>query len=318
MKRHEVWQAEYRADRYMAHLNKEELEQRAKDVFINVLVVTRENKISTNPLDEGGLLWMILWTHVLEEFALRYGPYPSGFQNGFIRDVALPRPDTELAKKVSTALSQVDLKETNSKRFLFKYGRLEHLIPARNEGIFRISPASYYDDPSLNPAIRDRELELYIQPPPSKLKLHVIDEKSGKIKSTLNPIGNKITLSTGADYHVFCMARALLPRLFLDFEVDACLLIKDMDLFTDAVYEAVRRETNAAAGMTASVGYIDPLHMHDVDKVDIHFHKHFRYAYQKEHRIVWFERNQQEKLLPLTIRLGDLSSMCEIIKINLI
>jgi hypothetical protein len=42
--------------------------------------------------------------------------------------------------------------------FLVKYGLREYLEPALREGRIRVSPASRYADPSLNPAIRDNEL----------------------------------------------------------------------------------------------------------------------------------------------------------------
>lgn len=43
MKRQDVWIMEYHKRRYMAHLNREELEQRAKDIMLNQLVLTEKN-----------------------------------------------------------------------------------------------------------------------------------------------------------------------------------------------------------------------------------------------------------------------------------
>jgi hypothetical protein len=51
-------------------------------------VVTEENKIGLPPIDGEGHHWMVTWTHVLEEFVLRYGPYPAGFDEGFARGLA--------------------------------------------------------------------------------------------------------------------------------------------------------------------------------------------------------------------------------------
>jgi hypothetical protein len=39
-----------------------------------------------------GEAWMVLFTHLLEEFGLRYGPYPNGFTNGFMRSAPMPIP----------------------------------------------------------------------------------------------------------------------------------------------------------------------------------------------------------------------------------
>ena len=63
----------------MEHLKEGDLQQRAKDVFINLTLLNEESKISPPKLSSDTEKWMILWTHVLEEFVIRFGPYPAGF-----------------------------------------------------------------------------------------------------------------------------------------------------------------------------------------------------------------------------------------------
>lgn len=74
MKRHEMWRGQYRSRRYIEHLTDDEVRQRAKDVFLNMLVITEEAKIGLPPINPESTCWMILWTHVLEEFVIRFGP----------------------------------------------------------------------------------------------------------------------------------------------------------------------------------------------------------------------------------------------------
>lgn len=74
MKRHEMWRGQYRSRRYVEHLADDEVRQRAKDVFLNMLVITEEAKIGLPPINPESTCWMILWTHVLEEFVIRFGP----------------------------------------------------------------------------------------------------------------------------------------------------------------------------------------------------------------------------------------------------
>ena len=43
--------------------------------------------------------------------------------------------------------------------YLLKFGHKQHITDMIEKGVLRISPAESYDDPSLNPAIADREYE---------------------------------------------------------------------------------------------------------------------------------------------------------------
>jgi len=53
MKRHEMWRGQYRSRRYIEHLTDEEVRQRAKDVFLNMLVITEEAKIVGSNVGSG-------------------------------------------------------------------------------------------------------------------------------------------------------------------------------------------------------------------------------------------------------------------------
>jgi hypothetical protein len=65
------WRQDYRLDRYLEHLSLDELEQRVRDIFTNVSVLSEDGKLSLPPVEKGTGYWMQLFTHVLEEFALR-------------------------------------------------------------------------------------------------------------------------------------------------------------------------------------------------------------------------------------------------------
>ena len=75
--RHEVWREHYRLDRYMNHLNQADLDQRMEHVFSNLSVLTHEGKIGLLPVNDKNEQWMILWTHLLEEYGLRSISIPS-------------------------------------------------------------------------------------------------------------------------------------------------------------------------------------------------------------------------------------------------
>lgn len=56
-----------------------------------MITLTPQAKIGLeSPKDPEAQRFMLKWTQVLEEMQLRYGPYPNGFANGFIREQPLP------------------------------------------------------------------------------------------------------------------------------------------------------------------------------------------------------------------------------------
>jgi hypothetical protein len=306
----EIWKKQYRNNRYMENLSQDELKQRAKDVFLNNLILTGDCKIGLPPVNEEGQYWMCCWTHVLEEFFLRYGPAPAGY-NGCFKEVKIPDPSSPLAKRASECVKKLNLQESG---YIYKYGKSKYMRPAFEKGYFRISPASSYDDPSLNPAIRDKELEIEITINPNLIKINVIDGKTGEPKGSIEPIGNRLNYQSTTDYYVFCLASAFAPRLFLDFENDACLVIKDVDLFFKRMNVHLSNQLAGWLHTARPVNYIDPLNCNPND-IDIYITKHFRYYYQKEFRALWIPRKPENDLSPIDIEMGSLNDICEFIEI---
>jgi hypothetical protein len=99
---------------------------------------------------------MVKWTHALEEFALRYGPYPNCFSDGSIKDAPIVNPTYPASPPAKDAIGSIQencsykLRKNGHLAAMFKYGRI------------RIAPASYYADPSLNNAIQDDELSFLV------------------------------------------------------------------------------------------------------------------------------------------------------------
>lgn len=229
MKLDELWRRQYRSSRYLEHLSREELRQRMKDIVCNMINLNEQGEIVLLPMDGEGEYWVRLWTHVLEESRLRYGQFPTGFTNGFMKDTLVPKatwPGMPNAFKV--------IKERNLKQgtYLVKYGKCKYLRPLFEEGLLKIKPASSYDDSSLNPAIKDSELELNIYSNPSKIKIRLLDKITKKPKKEIKPIGKVThTFYSKTDYYVFCLSSVYDPRLFGDFESDACLIINQPKIF---------------------------------------------------------------------------------------
>lgn len=311
--RHVVWRREYRARRYLERLSREELEQRAKDVFVNLHVLDEQLLYSPPPINNEGQYWMIMWTHVLEEFHIRYGPYPAGFTSGFMQSAALPEYNFEIMPKATSAAKT--LKSARRSR-LFKFGQHQYLRPALERGSIRVAPASSYSDSSLNPAIRDEELQVSFSAPASEVKLEAIDEKTGKSKGLIRPSGNvTFTLQSPTNYYVYCMASAYALRLYGDFEADACLVIHRPKEFNRKLIRGFEAAMPGWKGLTVDVNYFDPLNFNKRQS-DVFALKHFRYSYQKETRLVWLPPAPEMKLDLVYLELGDLSEYCELISLR--
>jgi hypothetical protein len=293
----------------MQYVSHGELLQRLKDILANYLELTAELKIGF-PLSEESKHWMVLITYVLEEIQLRFGSYPAGYPDGFMADAQIPRPG---AARAGQAIEAVRQQAVALGTYLVKYGRSQYLRPAFEQGLIRISPATFYNDPSLNPAIRDDELALSIQGKSDDVKIEVLDKHARESLRTIQPIGN-ITVTTQAqtNYYVYCLSAVLAPRLFLDFDADACLLITEWRSFVERLLRGVAEQLPNWNGFATVVRYIDPLRSM-VAELDPIFGKHFRYTYQREYRVACLPPEPVTELSSLTMQLGSLADCCDLI-----
>ena len=204
---------------------------------------------------------------------------------------------------------------------MVKYGDLKYLRASLKNGIFRISPASSYDDSSLNSARRDAELER-----------HLVDT-AFETTATLGPRGDKFSdeerefyttsVRSAVDYYIFCAAAGYELRLFDDFEANACLVITDSIRFLSRMKDAVKEVLPGWHYGNALVRYIDPVqHLSgrgaiDEQKFSPFLCKHFRYCYQHEVRVAWLPPQpiDQGPLEHLVVTLGNLEDYCELVEL---
>jgi hypothetical protein len=306
IKRQELWQHEYRQRRYLEHATSAELTQRLQDLMNNVCDLTAEGTLAMkNPLEDG--ISIIHFTHLLEELRLRgEGLTPEMMRGGHF--------DGRRYINARRAAELWNGRDLPSSTYLLKFGKLKHLQPLLNVGNFRIAPASYYHDPSLNFAIRDSELEFTqefygakVHHPPNGdfsipreqwIEMPVIGNVKGRV-------------STESDYYIACFSSSYEYRLYDDFEAEGCLLVKDMGRFADSL--RIRME-EILAGWKFSLGavdYRDPYH--PSPSVNIFYCKHFRYAYQREFRFVWEPPTKRTSLKPIYLELGPLDEYCELL-----
>jgi len=296
----------------MEHLEEDDLQQRAKDVFNNLLLLNEESKLSLPPLDSDTERWMILWTHVLEEFVIRFGAYPAGFTSGWMKQVRIPDPRSSIATRAARAVKSTDLPQGE---YFFKYGKSKYLRNALEQGIIRISPASSYNDPSLNPAIRDEEMELSICPWPPEITMKAYDGMTGECKGEIRPKNLVYTSRSRTNYYVYCLSLSFAPRLFFDFDADSCLVIRNPADFQEMILSIFENKMQGWTGGGEKIVYIDPLNCPIVD-VAIFTSKHFRYAYQREYRFVWLPYHPKQILDQVLIEVPRIREYCYLVDLS--
>ena len=307
------WRKEYWTRRYLEDLSDPELRGRGQDALRNLTTINPTGKISALPLDHRWhSFWRMRFVHFLEECVIRFGPYPDGLGKEFIDELRIPNPNS---KRVIAALKALDHSTLVDGKYLVKYGKHEHLERMLHDGTVRISPASAYNDLTLNDAIRDTELEF-------SYRLH--NPAADDVRPYLNGDdvdprlleGSAIITQTAKeDFYLFCVSATYDPRLFDDFDAEACLLITDPVAFCERLIWTVHHGIDARGHAFSAVTYVDPF-TETGKGVHLALRKNARFAYQDELRAVWLTRNSTSPLSPQSVALGCLSDIASLIDLT--
>jgi hypothetical protein len=307
----EARQITYQVRRYMDHLSDKDLEQRAKDIFFNRAVGAPADLLAHPP----PMGWDYLWRDVVDEAQRRFGDVGA---RAFGERVAKQcYADWQTRQRLPRDQAAAFLQRVRvGSDFLVRYSKRRYLEEFVSRGYLEIRPASSYNDPSLNPGVRDDELRLAIQPNPSEIRLEVIDRTTGQVKGRLEPVGSRLTTVAPTDYYVYCMSGLLSPDLFHDFGADACVLIRDLKVFQERLLEGLnsRLPYPTWGGQIERVQYVDPLNT-TFRQFHVYYAKHFRYAYQQEYRVVWCPAATTPivALDVIRLELGAMRDCCELL-----
>ncbi len=309
MKRHELWRLQYRQKRHMEYISQAELEKRLEDVFRNSLILTEEGKIGLRPIPEAGEYWAVMGTHLLEEMSLRGTGMPRGNR---LSPEIFPKATWP---RVPSAAKMLKGREFEEGCCLFKYGKKKYLKKMHDDGVIRVVPATFYNEASLNSAIKDDERILSVFHHPASVNITHVDRNTGKetkIKSTGNV---KTTFELSTNYYVYCMSYVFDLRLFDDFQADACVVIHDAKDFLNRIDTSSKKLIRFCKFITDQVRYVDPLNPPEEKDIDLFFCKHFRYSYQKEMRSVWVPEKVVEHLGAVYLEIGPMNTYSEYIEL---
>ena len=195
-----------------------------------------------------------------------------------------------------------------------KFGRREHIVNAFDRGALRIAPASSYDDPSLNSAQADKELEHVAITPNEHLifKLYAQDADGNEIEA---PVRKKelFRYMLVPDFYVWCCGLGYDARLFHEFQADTVLIVRDKEKFRTRLSTPVARTLPKQNMTDGPLRYYDPYTIRREELVPI-FSKHFRYLYQNEYRFAW-DAPSGETIKPFFVELGPLHDIAEVLEL---
>lgn len=306
---HEIWRAQYRERRYARHLAQPELDRRCRDILVNLLTLRADGKISVQPSPDAVGRWTELFTHVLEEFRLRHGPSPAGFSQNVLHSEPFPDYVGALGGRATAVLAA---RTAELGGVVVKYGKRQYMEALYRDGALRVQPASFYAKPGHNGAVRDDELALGLSFALSREDVVALVRNPQDVPVNAPEQRLNLELRSPGDYWMFCASTAVEPRLFVDFDADACVIVRDQAAFRARLAVATLAALGPHTARDAPALYVDPL-LPDTVKVDVRFAKHFRYAYQREYRFVWWPGEPQTALGHVDVELGSLADIAELV-----
>ncbi len=298
--RDKLLRLEYARDRYMGHLPRERVLERANDIMRNVHQIDKIGRITFDNTNPRSYYWMDRFSEILHESFLRNIP-KDVFGHAAAKDYPYPR-DGLRPKQIAQSIALVKVPESD---YLVKYGKFEHILDAYETGKIRLGPAASYADPSLNLARKDDELATHIDIDTSVFR--VLNHNAHKVGPRVQIKG-----SLNSNYYIFCMSSCLRARLFLDFDYEACLIIKNPNEFKNRLFHVMSRTFPRFSLKAKRVKYYDPLWVAPTEVRPI-FWKHFRYAYQEEVRFSAIPPEPVSALDPVFISLGSLKDIANIV-----
>lgn len=301
----------------MRLLTQSELDRRFRDILLNILRLAADAKIGVYPISDGAPMWWEKFTHVLEEMQLRHGPYPAGFRREMHSPQNEPFPNfvSDLAKKAAAKMASQNLKRGD---VFIKFGKREHMEALYEAGALRIQPASFFLNKSHNPAIRDDELSLDFSFALSRDEIVKLVKNPEDVGQNIRDQRMDVSLRCPTDYWLYCLTNSIEPRLFVDFNSDACVIIHDREAFGEmlGVASALNSSLLNTTMRNGNALYIDPFFPSKEvvsPNMFIPLAKHFGYTYQDEYRFCWLPNTNQKKLSPVDLSFGSLSKVAELI-----
>lgn len=309
--RHIQMRRQYDMRRYMRLLSQDELDARIRDLILNMLRLTPNALVGLPPIDNEAVIWLEKVTHAFEEMQLRHGPYPAGFTRNILHREPIPNFASALAKKAANAMSSRDFSRGG---VFIKFGKRKHMESLYENGELRVQAASYFRNSSHNPAVRDDEQSLPFSFALSRDDVVKLVKNPQDVPPIIPDQRLDMQLKYQTDYWLYCVTNSVEPRLFVDFDADACVVVRDKAIFGALIKDAGKYAFPGATLVEGPATYVDPLFPKSANLV-VPLTKHFRYAYQDEYRFCWVPSAPKASLGHVDLKVGSLASIAEFIQL---
>ena len=210
--------------------------------------------------------------------------------------------------------------EPSPHKFLVKFGSRKHMRKLYEKGEIKIRQASWYNDPSLNPAMRDDETSIKRRMSSEGASIWIKGPGTDEFQEIKGLTGDMVRTHRTADYYVYCMGMSQDHELFGDFEATSCVVISDPSAFAERLADAVKHQLPGWRFRSGCVKYIEsyPASPRDfmMPDIDLCFTKVDSYSHQKEYRFAWVQPDDQERvdtLNPFKIELGSLEQIAKLV-----
>ena len=210
--------------------------------------------------------------------------------------------------------------ELSLDKFLVKFGSRKHMRRMYEKGEIKIHQASWYKDPSLNPAIRDDETSIERRMSSEGASIWIKGPGTDGFQEIKGLVGDMVRTNRTADYYVYCVALSQDQELFGDFEANSCVVISDPSAVAERLANAVKHQLPGWRFQSGRVKYIEsyPTSPRDfmMPDIDLCFAKLDSYSYQKEYRFAWVPPADQERvdtLNPFKVELGSLEQIAKLV-----
>lgn len=297
------WFAEYHRSLYLRELPEAALLQRLEHIAQNLWSTGPNSEVTPPRSPENRQRLLRAYVHAIAEQVRR---------GRIVRSIS----EAEIRQNASLNYVPPDLVApfTGSPVCWVKFGKREHIRPAFERGLLKVTLASSYNDPSLNPAQRDDELHHLSRTPNKQMlfTLRGLDENGQEVDIPHQPLEYFEGISS-SDFCVWCCSAAYDARVFSDFkDYNAALIIRDQQAFSYRLENAMKAKLANISMQAGRVQYYDP---YDIDPTLLRpiFVKNFQYMYQNEQRFAWeVSAGQNDK--DLFIEIGPLSDICDVLE----
>lgn len=299
--RSEYWRRQYANAPYLEAASRAALGQRFADISANLFRLQEQGAFRPAPVnrDIRKTGWWEMVSDVMTECDRR------GFHFSEIGKLAKRRQDQWPLEGTPRGYAILG-GSVPPNPCLVRVSKQQYVADALLEGRFFIKPATSYDDPSLNAAVRDDELMIARVAPLRGLHSQMYDATGSRVEGV--PLRAEVSFSqrmTG-DYFVLCFSQSYDYAYLDDFTADSALIITDRARFLEELRRAAAVARPDLEMSSGPVRYYDP-YLHRVSARWIPMLKHFRYAYQDEFRVVWTSKNPACSFEPFFVSLGPMS-----------